>query len=77
MSYTKSLPCGCTVYVACWPQTGVAHTTIIESRGKTCGTRGHERGVKLWTAPRDGAPAVVRPWSASLENEGHRPRQIA
>ncbi len=33
MSYTLPLPCGCTAYVSCWPDTGVAHTRVIEFGG--------------------------------------------
>lgn len=79
MSYTKSLQCGCTAYVACWPQTGIAHTTILELRGAHCTVRGHERGLKLWTAPREAAASGARPWSASSQqpHDGQRERQIA
>lgn len=50
MSYTIPLPCGCTAYVSCWPDTGVAHTRIIEFRAARCRVRTHERGsrVYLW-----------------------------
>jgi hypothetical protein len=36
MSYNLSLHCGCIVYVSCHPQTRVAHTRIIQSRGVEC-----------------------------------------
>jgi hypothetical protein len=42
------LPCGCTAYVSCWPDTGIAHTRIIESRSTACGIRSHERGTKVY-----------------------------
>jgi hypothetical protein len=48
MSYTLDLHCGCVVYVACHPITGVAHKRVIETRGGACHTRSHRRGVKLW-----------------------------
>lgn len=50
MSYSLPLPCGCTAYVSCWPDTGVAHTRIIEFKGGTCRVRTHDRGsrVFLW-----------------------------
>ena len=48
MSYTLTLECGCIVYVACNPATGVAHTRVIESRGVTCKSRKHDVGVRLF-----------------------------
>ena len=47
MSYTTTLGCGCTVYVARHPRTGVEHTRIIERRGPRCGDRHHEIGWRL------------------------------
>ena len=47
-SYTLTLSCGCTVYVACRPTTGLAHTRILETRGSQCFNRRHERGTRLW-----------------------------
>lgn len=47
MSYTLTLPCGCTVYVSCHPRTSVAHTRVVESRGAQCATRRHEIGLRL------------------------------
>ena len=47
-SYTLTLGCGCLVYVSCHPQTGVAHTRIIERRGATCRNRHHDVGERLW-----------------------------
>ena len=48
MSYTLPLPCGCTAYVSCWPETGIAHTRIIELRSPDCQVRTHERGAKVY-----------------------------
>ncbi len=48
MSYTLPLYCGCLVYVACHPKTGLAHTRIIQTRGLTCRQRGHEVGARLF-----------------------------
>jgi hypothetical protein len=49
MSYTLTLECGCTVYVACDPLSRVAHSRVIERVGSRCGIRRHEVGLKLWT----------------------------
>ena len=46
MSYTLNLQCGCVVYVSSHPQTGIAHTRVIESRGREC--RRHEIGRRLY-----------------------------
>lgn len=62
-SYTLTLSCGCTVYVACHPMTGVAHTRVIETRGRDCFSRRHERGTRLWLwelLPGPDQTAVVR-----------------
>jgi hypothetical protein len=48
MSYNLTLECGCVVYVSCHPQTGVAHTRVIEQRGHACRERMHDRGARLW-----------------------------
>jgi len=59
MSYNITLRCGCLVYVACHPQTGVAHSRIVECRGQLCLIRRHEIGVRLASgelAPDDGDP---------------------
>jgi hypothetical protein len=48
MSYTLTLQCGCVVYVACNPQTRLAHTRVIESRGRGCRVRRHEIGLRLY-----------------------------
>lgn len=47
MSYTVTLGCGCRVYVACHPRTGLAHTRIIEYRPSGCAVRSHEVGVRV------------------------------
>jgi hypothetical protein len=62
MSYTLTLQCGCSVYVACHPRTGVAHTRIIEFRGAACDIRRHEVGLRLalWEAlPADDSAAYA------------------
>jgi hypothetical protein len=48
MSHTLTLPCGCLVYVSCHPQTGIAHTRVIERRGPTCSVRRHDVGTRLY-----------------------------
>jgi hypothetical protein len=48
MSYTLTLPCGCIVYVSCHPRTGVAHTRVVESRGRQCERRRHDVGARLF-----------------------------
>jgi hypothetical protein len=48
MSYTLTLQCGCIVYVSRHPQTGVAHTRVVESIGKQCRNRRHEVGRHLF-----------------------------
>ena len=48
MSYTLTLHCGCSVYVACDPKTNVAHTRVIEALGPLCRVRRHEVGPKLY-----------------------------
>ena len=48
MSYNLSLSCGCVVYVSCHPQTRVAHTRVIETRGAACPVRRHEVGLRLY-----------------------------
>ena len=47
MSYELTLQCGCVVYVACHPATSLAHTRVIDRRGRTCATRRHEVGTRL------------------------------
>jgi hypothetical protein len=48
MSYNLTLHCGCVVYVSCHPQTHVAHTRIIQTRGPDCKIRKHDVGVRLF-----------------------------
>ena len=48
MSYNLTLPCGCVVYVACHPETRVAHTRVIEQRGTNCPTPRHEVGARVY-----------------------------
>ena len=48
MSHTVTLSCGCVVYVACHPQTRLAHTRVIESRAPACYVRRHEVGLRLF-----------------------------
>jgi len=63
MSYNIPLPCGCLVYVACHPETGIAHTRVLERRSERCRVRKHEVGIRLalWELlPEPGhSPAVV------------------
>jgi len=47
MSYTVTLLCGCEVYVACAPWTGLAHTRIIEWKPIGCRIGSHGVGVRL------------------------------
>jgi hypothetical protein len=47
MSHNITLYCGCVVYVACHPQTGAAHTRVLESRHPMCPVRSHEVGLRL------------------------------
>jgi hypothetical protein len=49
MSYNITLYCGCVVYVACHPHTGVAHTRVLERRHPRCPVRKHEIGLRLAT----------------------------
>jgi hypothetical protein len=48
MSYTVTLWCGCEVYISADPTTGMAHSRIVEARGKNCPIRRHEIGARLW-----------------------------
>jgi len=67
MSYTISLRCGCEVYVSCHPETGVAHTRVIERRGAGCADRRHQVGTRLWLWEMlpDPTPKPARPDSRS------------
>ena len=47
MSYDLTLQCGCVVYVSCHPETRIAHTRLIQSRGPGCQVRRHEVGLRL------------------------------
>jgi hypothetical protein len=47
MSYNIDLSCGCVVYVSTHPSSGVAHTRIIETRGRGCAVRRHQVGLRL------------------------------
>jgi len=35
------------VYVSCHPDTRIAHTRVIETRGEACAVRRHEVGLRL------------------------------
>jgi hypothetical protein len=48
MSYTLTLHCGCVVYVSCHPKTRVAHTRIVQARGRECTVRNHDIGHRLY-----------------------------
>jgi hypothetical protein len=70
MSYTLSLQCGCTVYVACHPQTRIAHTRVIQERGGACRMRMHAVGVRLflWEMLPDPAHRPRPAWVDSLDD---------
>ncbi len=48
MSYNLMLQCGCIVYVACDPKTGLAHTRVLEKKGPLCPARRHDVGLRLY-----------------------------
>ena len=48
MSYNLTLQCGCLVYVACDPKTGLSHTRVLETKGLWCRARRHEIGSRLF-----------------------------
>lgn len=48
MSYNLTLQCGCVVYVSAHPQTHVAHTRVIQTRGAACRVRRHDVGLRLY-----------------------------
>jgi hypothetical protein len=48
MSYNLTLRCGCVVYVACDPKTGLSHARVLERRGPACAVRRHEVGLRLF-----------------------------
>ena len=70
MSYNLSLQCGCVVYVSCHPQTRIARTRVIQSRGAACGTRRHEVGLHLylWEILPDPSHRPKLEWSDVLED---------
>ena len=73
MSYTVTLGCGCQVYVACHPHTGLAHTRIIDFRSERCRVRSHDVGVRipLWELlPCEPGPPVA------TELQPPRPRRF-
>jgi transposase len=65
MSYNLTLDCGCVVWVACHPRTGVAHTRVIEFRGPACQVRRHEVGLRLylWELLPQQAPRTEPAWA--------------
>jgi hypothetical protein len=69
MSYSLTLQCGCVVYVACHPQTHVAHTRIIELRGRDCSDRRHEIGARLypWQLLPDPSHRAAPEWAYPFE----------
>ncbi len=73
MSYTLPLPCGCTAYVSCWPDTGVAHTRVIEFRGASCRVRTHDRGrrVYLWELLPEATAQAEFAVPAALDRSGN------
>jgi hypothetical protein len=48
MSYNLTLQCGCIVYVACAPKTGLSHTRIVELRGQHCRIKHHDIGTRIY-----------------------------
>jgi hypothetical protein len=64
MSHNVTLYCGCVVYVACHPRTGVAHTRVLESRHPLCPVRKHEVGVRLalWELLPEPHNPIARPF---------------
>jgi len=48
MSYNLTLPCGCLVYVACHPETRLAHTRVVERRGEACPVARHGVGARIY-----------------------------
>ena len=48
MSYNLTLGCGCLIYVACDPETGFAHTRLIERKAESCLVRTHDIGVRIY-----------------------------
>ena len=48
MSYNLTLQCGCVVYVACDPKTGLSHARVLETKSPWCRARRHEVGLRLF-----------------------------
>ena len=71
MSYSITLQCGCVVYVACHPETGHAHTRIIQARGTGCRVRQHGVGHRLflWEILPDPTHGTTATWLTS--STGH------
>jgi len=73
MSYTITLYCGCVVYVSCHPDTGFAHTRVIESRAPRCSVRQHDVGVRLFVSdllpPRPAAAADTRDQGLGIRDQ--------
>jgi len=63
MSYNITLQCGCVVYVACDPKTGLSHTRILETKAQWCPVRRHDIGHRLFL------------WEI-LPNPGYLPRPV-
>ncbi len=61
MSYNVALQCGCVVYVSCHPDTGLAHTRVLERRGGDCSIRAHEIGLHVQAADVADLPCAVAP----------------
>ena len=61
MSYNLTLQCGCIVYVACHAKTRIAHTRVIEERGRLCTSRTHQVGLhlRLWELLPDSSRAAA------------------
>ena len=74
MSYVVTLNCGCDVYVACHPRSGLAHTRIVERRAPGCAIRTHAIGARLplWEllpyAAQTTAPVRVTARRQNLQN---------
>ena len=78
MSYTLTLHCGCVVYVSCHPETRVAHTRIIQTRGADCGVRKHDVGVRLflWEILPDKVHRGDVAWTDDVNADGAVPHLI-
>jgi len=71
-SHTLTLRCGCVVYVSCHPVTGIAHTRIIQTRGRDCRDRRHDVGARLylWELLPDPKHRPVPDWSGGESDAG-------